>query len=172
YLRNDHNKNNLQLSKLARKAMFIPETKMISDLMHEFQERKMHMAIVVDEYGGTAGLVTLEDILEEIVGEIRDEYDQEEENEITKVGEQTYVVLGKTSIDEINDSLELNLYSENDDYDTIGGFILNHAGTIPNQGYSFVYKSHKFTVKEIINRRVKKVMIEPLSPIDIQKNSL
>jgi CBS domain containing-hemolysin-like protein len=161
YLKNDESRAILQLNKIGRKAMFIPETKLISDLMHEFQEKKMHMAIVVDEYGGTAGLVTLEDVLEEIVGEIRDEYDQEEENDITKIGEQTYMVLGKTPIDEINDVLDLDLYSENDDYDTIGGFILNYAGTIPNEGYNFIYKNHKITVKEITNRNVKNVRKHP-----------
>ncbi|MDP4172655.1 MAG: hemolysin family protein [Bacteroidota bacterium] len=172
FLKNGETRNALQLNKLARKAMFIPETKLISDLMHEFQEKKMHMAIVVDEYGGTAGLVTLEDILEEIVGEIRDEYDQGEENDITKIGEQTYSVLGKTPIDEINEVLELDLYSENDDYDTVGGFILNYAGTIPNEGYNFVFKNHKFTVKEIVNRRVKKILIEILSPIDLHNKDV
>lgn len=166
YLKNDEMKKNLSLNKLARKALFFPETKLISDLMHEFLEKKMHIGIVVDEYGGTAGLISLEDILEEIVGDIRDEYDKEE-NEITRLSENSYLVLGKTSIDQINELLHVDLYSENDDYDTIGGFILNYAGTIPLQGYNFTYKNHKFTVKEIVNRRVKKVQIEVLTPIDI-----
>jgi gliding motility-associated protein GldE len=166
YLKNDEMKKTLSLNKLARKALFFPETKLISDLMHEFLEKKMHIGIVVDEYGGTAGLISLEDILEEIVGDIRDEYDKEE-NEITELSQNSYLVLGKTSIDQINELLHIDLYSENDDYDTIGGFILNYAGTIPLQGYNFTYKNHKFTVKEIVNRRVKKVQIEVLTPIDI-----
>jgi len=171
YLKNDEMKKTLVLNKLARKALFFPETKLISDLMHEFLEKKMHIGIVVDEYGGTAGLISLEDILEEIVGDIRDEYDKEE-NEITRQGEKSYLVLGKTSIDEINELLHVDLYSENDDYDTIGGFILNYAGTIPVEGYNFTYKNHKFTVKEIVNRRVKKVQIEVLTPIDIPNKNL
>ena len=171
YLKNDEMKKTLVLNKLARKALFFPETKLISDLMHEFLEKKMHIGIVVDEYGGTAGLISLEDILEEIVGDIRDEYDKEE-NEITRQGENSYLVLGKTSIDEINELLHVDLYSENDDYDTIGGFILNFAGTIPVEGYNFTYKNHKFTVKEIVNRRVKKVQIEVLTPIDIPNKNL
>lgn len=171
YLKNGEMKKSLALSKLARKALFFPETKLISDLMHEFLEKKMHIGIVVDEYGGTAGLISLEDILEEIVGDIRDEYDKEE-NEITVLSDSSYLVLGKTSIDQINELLHIDLYSENDDYDTIGGFILNYAGTIPQEGYNFTYKNHKFTVKEIVNRRVKKVQIEVLTPIDIpNKNS-
>jgi CBS domain containing-hemolysin-like protein len=86
FLRNDDVKKTLSLEKIARKAMFVPESKLISDLLREFQEKKMHMGIVVDEYGGTAGLISLEDILEEIVGDIRDEYDKEE-TEITKLGD-------------------------------------------------------------------------------------
>ncbi|MGE5499924.1 MAG: hemolysin family protein, partial [Syntrophothermus sp.] len=166
YLKDGAGKEKLQLSKIARRAMFIPETKMISELMHEFQEKKLHMGIVVDEYGGTAGLITLEDILEEIVGEIRDEYDLEEESDIIKSGDNVYSVLGKTPIDEIKDRLDLDLYSENDDYDTIGGFIFNFTGEIPKEGYSFVYKNHKFTISEIENRRIKKIYIEILSPMD------
>ena len=82
-------RKNLSLAKLARKPMFVPRTKMIDSLMHDFQEKKMHIAIVVDEYGGTAGLVSLEDIIEEIIGEIRDEYDKEE-NTVTKIDENNF----------------------------------------------------------------------------------
>jgi gliding motility-associated protein GldE len=171
YLKSDEMKKSLVLDKLARKALFFPETKLISDLMHEFLEKKMHIGIVVDEYGGTAGLISLEDILEEIVGDIRDEYDKEE-NEITTLGANSFLVLGKTSIEQVNELLHIDLYSENDDYDTIGGFILNYAGTIPVEGYNFTYKNHKFTVKEIVNRRVKKVQIEVLTPIDIPNKNL
>ncbi|MGE5431458.1 MAG: hemolysin family protein [Syntrophomonadaceae bacterium] len=166
FLKNEEMKKTLILNKLARKALFFPETKLISDLMHEFLEKKMHIGIVVDEYGGTAGLISLEDILEEIVGDIRDEYDKEE-NEITNISTNSYLVLGKTSIDQINELLHIDLYSDNDDYDTIGGFILNYAGTIPVEGYNFTYKNHKFTVREIVNRRVKKIQIEVLTPINI-----
>ncbi|MGE5400720.1 MAG: hemolysin family protein [Ignavibacteriales bacterium] len=171
YLKNDELKKTLVLNKIARRALFFPETKMISDLMHEFQEKKMHIGIVVDEYGGTAGLISLEDILEEIVGEIRDEYDKDE-NEITRISENAFLVLGKTSIEELNELLHVDLYSENDDYDTVGGFILNYAGTIPGEGYNFTYKNYKFTVKEILNRRVKKVIVESLTPIDVQNRNL
>jgi len=168
YLKDESKKKNLILSKIARKAMFVPETKLISDLLKEFQEKKMHVGIVVDEYGGTAGLISLEDILEEIVGEIRDEYD-EDENEITKLNENSYLVLGKVSIDELNEKLNIDLYNENNDYDTIGGFILNYSGSIPQEGYSFEYENYKFTVKEIENRRVKKVLIESIPQVDISR---
>jgi len=149
----------VNLKKIARKAIFVPETKLISELFQEFKTKRMHVGIVVDEYGGTAGLISLEDILEEIVGEIVDEYDKEV-SEITKIGETSYIVLGKTAIDEINELLSVDLSADSDDYDTIGGFIFNHAGTIPEQGYSFEIDGIKFSVKEIANNRIEKVLIE------------
>jgi CBS domain containing-hemolysin-like protein len=150
---------NINLLKIAREAIFVPSSKHINDLLHEFQEKKIHLAIVVDEYGGTAGLISLEDILEEIVGEIRDEHDKEE-NEITKLSDNSYLLLGKLSIDELNELLNENFSSENDDYDTLGGFVFNHAGTIPEQGYSFVFNNYKFTIKEIVHNRINKVLVE------------
>lgn len=161
YLRNEEQRRQLSLTKIARKAMFIPGTKKINDLLSEFQEKKMHVAIVVDEFGGTAGLITLEDILEEIIGEIRDEYDVEE-NPVTKIDEKTYMVLGKLSIDELNELLNLNLHPSNGDYETLAGLILNYAGQIPKDGYSFSIENYKFTVKEVLNKRIKKVLIEKI----------
>lgn len=158
FIKNVMSRDSFSLIKIARKAMFIPRTKLISSLMHEFQEKKMHLAIVVDEYGGTAGLITLEDIIEEILGEIRDEYDKEE-NPITKLGDNSYIVLGKLSIDELTELLNIT-FDENKNYETIGGMIFNHAGQIPKEGYSFQLKNYKFTVKEIQNKRIKKVQIE------------
>ena len=160
YVKNVESRINFSLTKIARKAMFIPRTKLISSLMHEFQEKKMHLAIVVDEYGGTAGLITLEDIIEEILGEIRDEYDKEE-NPITKVGDNNYIILGKLSIDELNDLLNTT-FSENSNYETVAGMILNHTGQIPKDGYSFQIDDYMFTVKEIQNKRIKKVQIEKI----------
>ncbi len=159
HLGNENSKNELSLKKIARKVLFIPETKLISDLMHEFQKKNMHMGIVVDEYGGTAGLISLEDILEEIVGEIRDEYDKEE-LEITQLTDSSYILLGKVSIDEMNDLLQFNFSSENDDYDTVGGFILNLAGSIPEEENIFEFDNFKFTIKEVGNQRINKVLVE------------
>ena len=152
-------KEKINLSNIARETIFVPETKLISELMHEFQSRNLHLGIVVDEYGGTAGLVSLEDILEEIVGEIRDEYDIEEE-EIIKISQNKYSALGKASIDELNDLLNFDFSSEEDDYDTVGGFIFNHAGTIPDEDYQFEYEGYSFIVKEVVNNRINKVIIE------------
>lgn len=148
----------LLLTKIARKAMFIPENKLISDLMQDFQKMNMHVGIVVDEYGGTAGLITMEDILEEIVGEIKDEYDDDEQ-EISVINDNEYLVVGKVSIDEINNLLQTDLSSENDDYDTIAGFIFNHSGKIPELDYKFVFKDYQFAVKEITNNRINKIHI-------------
>lgn len=160
YIKNVKLRANFSITKIARKAMFIPRTKLISSLMHEFQEKKMHLAIVVDEYGGTAGLITLEDIIEEILGEIRDEYDKEE-NPFTKVGDNNYIILGKLSIDELNDLLNTE-FSENNNYETVAGMILNHAGQIPKEGYSFQIDGYKFLVKEVQNKRIKKVQVEKI----------
>jgi len=144
---------------IARKALFIPETKLSNELMKEFQEKKMHLAIVVDEYGGTSGLVTLEDILEEIIGEIRDEYDKEEE-EISKISENTYIAKGSISISELNENLNLGIDLSNADYDTLGGFVFNQAEEIPKEGYSFEFNQTRFTVKEVANKRIKKIQID------------
>ncbi|MBU2507922.1 MAG: hemolysin family protein [Bacteroidetes bacterium] len=162
YIGDEHLRKNFFLRKIARQAMFIPESKLISDLMKEFLSKNMHMGIVVDEYGGTAGLISLEDILEEIVGEIRDEYDVEEE-EITKLDANKYLVLGKVPIDELNDLFDYHFDSETDDFETVGGFLFMLAGSIPNQGDKIVYENFRFTVKEVINKRINKVLIERIT---------
>ena len=162
YFKNVELRKNLSLAKIARKPMFVPRTKMIDDLMHDFQEKKMHIAIVVDEYGGTAGLVSLEDIIEEIIGEIKDEYDKEE-NTLTKIDENNFMVLGRISIDELKEILDININTEETEYDTIAGLVLNFAGQIPKEGYSFEFENHRFTVKEVLNKRIKKVQIEKLT---------
>ena len=162
YLKNNKSKDKLNLEMIAKKVMFVPETKLIGDLMSEFQEKKMHISMVVDEFGGTSGLVSMDDILEEIVGEIKDEYDVEE-LEITKINNNTFLMLGRTSIEKVGEELNLNLHSDESYYDTIGGFVLNYSGFIPKEGYSFTFKNHKFTVKEINNRRINKIQVEVLS---------
>ncbi len=162
YLKNEELKKHTPIKKISRKAIFVPQTKKINDLMYEFQEKKMHIAIVVDEYGGTAGLITMEDILEEIVGEISDEMDKEEIS-FTKLDDKTFLFLGKIPVSELNELLVTDFSSVDEDYETLGGLVLNNAGHIPKEGYSFEYKNHKFTVKEITNKRIKKVLIEKLS---------
>jgi putative hemolysin len=162
FLKDKEKQRIFSVNSLARKILFVPRTKMINDLMYIFQEKKMHIAVVVDEYGGTAGVITLEDILEEIIGEIRDEYDKEE-NPIVKISETSFLVLGKYSINELNDILNINIDTDKNEFETLGGLVLNQAGHIPKEGYSFSLENHKFTVKEIANKRIKKVLIEKIN---------
>ncbi len=162
FIKNSGKQNAFSVNSIVRKVLFVPKTKMINDLMHVFQDKKMHIAVVIDEYGGTAGVITLEDILEEIIGEIRDEYDKEESS-VSKLSAFSYLVLGKFPISELNELLSINIMTENSDFETVGGLVLNHAGHIPKEGYSFSLENHKFTVKEIANKRIKKVLIEKIN---------
>ncbi len=154
----------LNIRKIARKAYFVPENKLINELLREFQQRNIHLGIVVDEYGGTSGLISLEDILEEIVGEIRDEFDKDE-IEFQKVAPGKFMALGKFSIDDLSEKLGVDFSSENEDYETLGGFIFNYAGEIPEKGFSFTQKGYKFTVKSLKNRRIEKVLIEKVEEL-------
>ncbi|MCW8850726.1 MAG: hemolysin family protein [Melioribacteraceae bacterium] len=158
--------NKFEINKIIRECIFVPESKPISILMQEFQNKNMHMGIVVDEYGGTSGVITLEDILEEIVGEIRDEFDNEEE-EITEIGNDKFLMSGKVDIDEVEEKLQITIDVPDEDFETLGGYIFNHAGTIPQAGYSFIEYGFSFTVSEVENNRINKVEIERI--IDLEK---
>lgn len=129
-------KQEVNLRDMLRPPLFVPETKRIDDLLQEFRSERTHMAIVLDEYGGTAGLVTIEDVLEEIVGEIQDEYD-EEDRLIKELEGGAYEVDAKIPIDKVKDLLEINLPS--DDSDSMGGFIVNYLGHVPQTGDIFIY---------------------------------
>jgi len=147
------------ISQITREALFVPERKQISDMLKEFQQKKMHLAVVVDEFGGTSGLITLEDIIEEIIGEIWDEHDPEE-NTIKVVAPDKFSVLGKVSVAELNELIGIELIPASDDYDTIAGLVINQAGNIPKEGYSFKLNNYKFTVKEVLKKRIKRVEID------------
>ena len=162
YLNSELDLSSFELEKIIRECIFVPETKLISKLMHEFQEKNMHLSIVVDEYGGTSGLITLEDILEEIVGEIRDEFD-DEEDEIIEVSENKFIMSGKVDLDEIEAKLNIIIDVPDEDFETLGGFILNHAGTIPEIGFSFTQHGYSYKVTEVENNRITKVEIEKLN---------
>ena len=125
-------KEKTEVRPFLRKAYFIPESKNVDELLREMQAQGVHMAIVVDEYGGTAGLVTLEDIVEEIVGEIRDEYDQAEELEFQRMSEDEVVFSGRIDLDDVYDILEVDL--TNDMADTLGGYIYGQIGRVPVGG--------------------------------------
>ena len=141
-----------------RKAYFVPETKPLRTLLHEFQNQKLHIAVVLDEYGGTAGIVTLEDIIEELVGEIADEYEETPPKPVKKIDQNTIEADARTYVDDLNDQFELNL-PEDEDYDTIGGFVFSHLGYIPKTGESFEYENLKFTIASAEARRIKRVKI-------------
>ena len=145
------------LESLARPAYFVPEQKKIDELLREFQRARIHMAIVVDEYGGTSGLVTLEDIIEEIVGEIQDEHDYEQPM-YQKVNENEYLVDGSMDLDEINDELRLNVPTE-DGVETIAGFLLGLFGSVPQEKQSTNFGKYTFVIEKVIRRRIKKVRI-------------
>ncbi len=149
-------KSGESISSLLKEAFFVPETKMISDLLKELQRDRIHMAIVVDEYGGTAGLVTLEDILEEIVGEIRDEYDAEERM-FRKLDENAYLVNGKLDIDDLSDLLGAEIVGEG--FETVGGLIYQALGRIPHQGEEVVVDDVRFIVSKVIGRRIVRVKV-------------
>jgi len=153
------NPTDFKLRNKMRDAYFVPETKPLRVLLHEFQSRKLHIAVVLDEYGGTAGIVTLEDILEELVGEITDEYEEPEPEPIKKIDTNIIEADARTYIDDANDQFELNL-PEDEDYDTIGGFVFSRLGYIPKTGESFDYKNLKFTISSAETRRIKRVRIK------------
>ena len=151
-------------SKLIRPAFFVPENKKINDLLSEFQEKKIHLAIVVDEYGGTSGIVTLEDVLEEIVGEISDEFDViEDEIPFTKINDTLYLFEGKTMINDFCKVIDIDddIFDEvKGDSDSLAGLILEMEGRIPKKGEKTTFREFNFTVEAVDNRRIKQVLIE------------
>jgi putative hemolysin len=147
---------------IIRQPFFIPETKKIDDLLEDFQKNKVHMAIVVDEYGGTSGIVTLEDVLEEIVGEITDEFDEDEEF-YTKVNDSTYLFDGKTLLNDFCRATEIDetiFDSIKGESDTIAGLILELKGEIPAMNDTISYKNFVFTIEAVDNRRIKQIKVE------------
>jgi putative hemolysin len=153
------NPQEFRLRDRMRAAYFVPETKPLRALLHEFQEQKLHIAVVLDEYGGTAGIVTLEDILEELVGEIADEYEKTPPESVRKIDENTIEVDARTYVEDLNDEYSLDL-PDDEDYDTLGGFVFSRLGYVPKTGESFEYKDLKFTIASAEPRRVKRVRIQ------------
>lgn len=143
------------LRELLRPANFVPESKKLDDLLSEMQAERIHIAIVVDEYGGVAGLVTLEDMMEEIVGEIQDEYDQGEELPYQKVSDDEYILHGRINLDDFNELVGSSLSSE--DADTLGGFLFNEIGHVPKSGERWTSDDLELTVEQVAGRRVRRV---------------
>lgn len=145
----------IAINRLLREAYFIPEAKKVDELLKEMQARGVHIAVVVDEYGGMAGLVTLEDIVEEIVGEIRDEYDQSEELLFQPVNETEMLFHGRIDIDDFNELM--NTHLTRDVADTLGGYIYGQVGRVPFEGEKVVLEDWQLTVEKVIGRRIRLV---------------
>jgi CBS domain containing-hemolysin-like protein len=165
-LREGH--NSIPIRELVRPAYFVPESKKLDDLLHEIRQKRTHMAIVVDEYGSVAGLVTIEDLVEEIVGDIKDEYDREE-NLFEKVTQFEYIFDAKINIDEFNELMDTDL--ENEDYDTLGGFLLGQLDKIPIAGDTITFKNLTFTVLTTRGLRITKVKVEREGSQETSNNS-
>lgn len=147
---------------ISRKALFIPITKKLDDLLRDFQQEKTHMAVVVDEYGGTEGVVTMDDILEELVGEMVDESD-EEENMYKRFKNGTYVFDAQIDLDEMEEILECSLTSEEDDFETLGGLIYHLTESLPTVGERVIFNELELTVHSVQKNRIKKVRVKVLS---------
>lgn len=156
---------------LIRQPFFVPENKKIDDLLREFQGRKMHMAVVVDEYGGTSGIVTLEDIIEEIVGDITDEFD-EDDIHYSQLDEHTFIFEGKTALIDIYRIFDIDggiFEAAKGDSDTLAGFVIEIAGKIPLKGERYHFDQYEFTVEASDRRRVKRVKVQLKTNEDIEE---
>ncbi len=147
----------VSLKDIIRPAFFVPEYKKIDELFKEMQKSKTHIAIVIDEYGGTAGLITIEDLLEEIVGNIFDEYDEVVED-FEQIDENTYIVSGMLSISEINDIMDIEITEE--EFDTISGMVLSLSGKIPDVGDEVWFENINFKIEEVDDKRISKIRIQ------------
>lgn len=162
----ENGKSGISVSVIMRKPYFVPESKKISELLNDLRQAKLHLAIVVDEYGGTSGIVALEDLIEEIVGDIQDEYDSEERT-YAWIDPHTVLMDGGLNIDEVNDILRTDI--PNEDFDTLGGFLYHQLGYIPMGGEEIVRGGATFQVKEIKGHRISKVLVT-LSDENDEKN--
>jgi len=151
---------NMKVKDIMRDALYVPETMNIDELLKILKSKKIHIAIVVDEYGGTAGIVTLEDIIEELFGDIMDEYDYDEVSGIKKIGEKTYIVDGSTPINDLE--IELRIQFPQTEYETIAGYLLEHFKRIPNVGEEAVIGNLYFKVLAVGKNRIEKIMIKVL----------
>jgi putative hemolysin len=153
-----------QVSTLMREAQFTPESKRVSELMQEMQVSKQHMALVVDEFGGTAGLVTLEDLIEELVGEISDEYDTDDPD-VERLADGTLVVNARMPVAEVNELLGYEGLPEGD-WDTVGGLVYSELGHVPTEGEEVTVAGHRLIAQRVLGRRIGKVRITQLVPAE------
>jgi magnesium and cobalt transporter len=156
-------KERFDIREYMRPAVFVPESKRLNVLLKEFRRNRNHMAIVVDEYGGVAGLVTIEDVIEQIVGEIDDEYDVEDDQNIRKEAERQFAVRGVTRIDEFNEYFDAKLPEE--DFDTVAGLVMKQLGRLPRRGESVTLDGFEFRVMRADRRRIESLRVT--SPRDV-----
>lgn len=156
------------IKSMLRPATIIPESKRLSVLLREFREQRYHMAIVVDEYGSVSGLVTIEDILEEIVGEIEDETDEKEPEEIQAVAENDYAIEAQIEIDDFNERFQSGLSEE--EYDTLGGLITSKFGYVPEVGETITLEGFKFEIAEADGRRILRVRASRITELETKKS--
>lgn len=163
YLNSEEDEPALNWKNISRKAIFVPVTKKLDDLLRDFQQEKTHMAIVVDEYGGTEGLITMDDILEEIVGDIVDE-EGEEDNLFTRFKSGIYIFDAQIDLDDMEDILECDITAEDDEYETLGGLIYHLTESLPTVGERIRYKNLELTVHSVQNNRIKRVRVKVDTP--------
>lgn len=149
-------KEPVDLEKIVRKAFFVPESKRIDSLLREFKRRHVHIAIAIDEYGGISGIVCLEDIIEEIVGDIQDEFDNENED-ILPVDEKVWICDGRVNLGDLNDQIESNF--PNDEFDTLGGFVFDLFGKIPVKYEKVSWKNYDFIIQDMEGHRINLIKI-------------
>ena len=151
---------------IAREPFFVPESKPLDEMLKDFKAKKKHLAIVLDEYGGTAGLVTMEDVLEELVGDIRDEFDDKEEDLHVQLNESSHLFDARIHLDDFSDALNLKLNTEEFDFDTLGGLIYHLKGEIPEEGDEVYFDSLKMRIESIENHRIGRILIQVQPPTE------
>ncbi len=162
-----------EMEKILKDPVYVPGSKKLDDMMEELKRSKVHIAVVVDEYGGTEGIVTMEDILEEIVGEIKDEYDQEE-NEVVKISEGTFSVDPHMELDDLSEIIEYNFDLEDGEYNTLGGLFYHEYGGVPKEKHLIEYRGLKLKILKMDNQRIKRIELQiiadPDKPVDLKKS--
>ncbi len=161
----DQEKQSTPINEIMRAPFFVPETKGIRELLQEFRTRKLHIAVALDEYGGTSGIVSIEDVLEEIVGDIEDEHDTPKEEDIQTLGENCYEISGRTYLEDLG---ILNIFIESEEVDTIGGYLSLLAGHVPTKGETFTLNNWVFSVIEADVKFIRRIRVEK----EVEQNTL
>ena len=160
-------KESLEFSEVMREPFFIPETKTVEDLLKEFRKKRIHIAIVIDEYGGTAGLVTIEDLIEEIIGEIEDEYDKIKSDEFVELKDGYYLINAQLEIEKLEEFFDVDVPKE--DYETVGGLIFHLLGRIPKPGEKIFFKGLNMIIEKATERRIELIKVKKVSTENIEK---